>query len=82
MVEGQKVNPQDYDQCLKELMNICMLCNDSGLAYNEVCVCATTCRMQGYWDCALKRGCGDQLIREGVWSWGLERGVGCPSADQ
>ena len=36
MVGGQKVNPQDYAGCLKELMNICMLCNDSGLAYNEV----------------------------------------------
>lgn len=38
MVDGQKINPQDYEQSLKELMTICMLCNDSGLAYNEVCV--------------------------------------------
>lgn len=35
MVDGKKVDSQDYGSCLKELMNICMLCNDSGLAYNE-----------------------------------------------
>lgn len=37
MIDGKKVNPQDYRDCLKELMNVCMLCNDSGLTFNEVC---------------------------------------------
>lgn len=31
----------DYRTSLKELMDICMLCNDSGLAYNEVGVVIT-----------------------------------------
>jgi hypothetical protein len=35
-MDGQRVNSQDHQGALKELMNICMLCNDSGLAYNEV----------------------------------------------
>lgn len=36
LLEGKKVVASDYNECLKELANICMLCNDSGLAYNEV----------------------------------------------
>ena len=37
MLEGCAVSGQDYADCLSELVNICVLCNDSGLAYNEVC---------------------------------------------
>ena len=35
-LDGQCVSGQDYSRCLSELVNICVLCNDSGLAYNEV----------------------------------------------
>ena len=28
----------DYAQNLKELVDICVLCNDSGLTYNEVSI--------------------------------------------
>ena len=34
---GQAVSSvQDYAECLSELVDVCVLCNDSGLAYNEV----------------------------------------------
>ena len=36
LFENQEVKGHDYCQNLKELMDICMLCNDSGLDYNEV----------------------------------------------
>ena len=39
MIDGAKVNPGDFTDSLKELANVCMLCNDSGLAYNEVHTC-------------------------------------------
>ncbi|CAI8023215.1 Calcium-transporting ATPase sarcoplasmic/endoplasmic reticulum type [Geodia barretti] len=32
---GGAVSGQDYATCLTELVNVCVLCNDSGLAYNE-----------------------------------------------
>jgi Ca2+ transporting ATPase len=32
----EPVSGQDYATCLTELVNVCVLCNDSGLAYNEV----------------------------------------------
>lgn len=34
-LDGQSVSGQEYSRCLSELVNICVLCNDSGLAYNE-----------------------------------------------
>lgn len=35
---GEKaVDVRDYSTSLSELVNICVLCNDSGLAFNEVC---------------------------------------------
>ena len=36
MFEDKKVSGKDYEGCLKELMDICVMCNDSGLSYNEV----------------------------------------------
>ncbi len=36
LMNGEKVNVAEYVPCLKELMDICMMCNDSGLSYNEV----------------------------------------------
>ena len=35
-LEEQSVVGQEYCECLSELVNVCVLCNDSGLAYNEV----------------------------------------------
>ena len=35
-IDHKKVDCQDYAGCLKELMDICLLCNDSALVYNEV----------------------------------------------
>ena len=35
-LDGSEVKGSSYKQGLKELMDICTLCNDSGLAYNEV----------------------------------------------
>ena len=35
-LDGKEVNGGTYREGLKELMDICTLCNDSGLAYNEV----------------------------------------------
>ena len=35
-VDGEQVQGSAYKDGLKELMDICTLCNDSGLAYNEV----------------------------------------------
>ena len=35
-LDGGEVKGSTYKQGLKELMDICTLCNDSGLAYNEV----------------------------------------------
>ncbi len=34
---GVEVKSGEQKDALKEFMNICMLCNDSGLDYNEVC---------------------------------------------
>ena len=34
--EGHKVSGKDYEGCLKELMDVCVMCNDSELSYNEV----------------------------------------------
>ncbi len=44
---GVDVRSGEYRDALKEFMDICMLCNDSGLDYNEVsrgvvCVCRTS----------------------------------------
>ena len=36
LLDGEKVIASDYSKCLEELTHVCMLCNDSGLAYNEV----------------------------------------------
>lgn len=36
VLNGEEVSGQDYAGCLRELVNICVLCNDSELAYNEV----------------------------------------------
>ena len=36
LLNGEQVSGTDYDKCLRELVNICVLCNDSELAYNEV----------------------------------------------
>ncbi|KAL5477122.1 hypothetical protein EMCRGX_G023868 [Ephydatia muelleri] len=33
--EGHKVSGKDYEGCLKELMDVCVMCNDSELSYNE-----------------------------------------------
>ena len=33
---GADVRSGEYRDALKEFMDICMLCNDSGLDYNEV----------------------------------------------
>ena len=38
MLDGKVVNGSDFAGCLKELVTICVMCNDSGLAYNEVCL--------------------------------------------
>lgn len=35
-LDGEEVNGSTYRDGLKELMDICTLCNDSGLAFNEV----------------------------------------------
>jgi hypothetical protein len=35
-LDGSEVKGSSYKQGLKELMDVCTLCNDSGLAYNEV----------------------------------------------
>ena len=35
-IDGEEVQGSAYKDGLKELMDICTLCNDSGLAYNEV----------------------------------------------
>ena len=35
-LDDQEVKGNTYKEGLKELMDICTLCNDSGLAYNEV----------------------------------------------
>ncbi len=35
---GVEIQSGEYKDALKELMDICMLCNDSGLDYNAVCV--------------------------------------------
>ena len=32
----EKVKGCDHAHCLQELVNVCVLCNDSGLSYNEV----------------------------------------------
>ena len=37
-LDGVEVKGSSFKQGLKELMEICTLCNDSGLAYNEVCM--------------------------------------------
>ena len=34
--EGHKVSGKDNEGCLKELMDVCVMCNDSELSYNEV----------------------------------------------
>ena len=38
-LDGSEVEGSSFKQGLKELMDICTLCNDSGLAYNEVRTC-------------------------------------------
>ena len=38
-LDDSEVKGSSFKQGLKELMDICTLCNDSGLAYNEVCTC-------------------------------------------
>lgn len=35
VLNGEEISGQDYAGCLRELVNICVLCNDSELAYNE-----------------------------------------------
>ena len=36
--DGSKINNTEYSYCLKELVDICVLCNDSSLSYNEVII--------------------------------------------
>ncbi len=36
LYEGRKIDTIDYSSYLKELVDICVLCNDSNLSYNEV----------------------------------------------
>ena len=36
LLNGEQVTGADYAKCLRELVNICVLCNDSELTYNEV----------------------------------------------
>lgn len=35
LVDGNKTNGSEHRHCLKELVDICVLCNDSSLNYNE-----------------------------------------------
>ena len=41
LVQKRKVRAQDFAYYLKELADICVLCNDSSLSYNEVSVSLT-----------------------------------------
>jgi len=68
-LDGKKVNSVEYKSNLAELMDICLLCNDSGLAYNEVKQAAFFLALQE----TLKHGCfsvGSQQLRE---DWGAHR---------